>query len=323
MKGTDMKIDNNIIDWLLGSNAYVHYATRVNLLNENISKIETDRLISEMLKDTNIKNLFVETENYFPSIARRHTDSKLSHYKIRLLTDFGFTYKNGLKTQIDIIKQHHHDGKYAIRQTLPIKNYGQSIEWNALPCDNPLLLYIIKKSGAADKQTEIQIDSLKELWSSSKGWFCHLPFVESQFKKEQYGCPMAGLFTMELFSLDKELKESKYSKNAFDTLVYHYELGKSIYYFGRGKKFYTFKYPFVWYNALYLGEVLTKFSFARKHILVKDIVKWIESGQDNEGKYKPTSIFLEYKNWDFGNKKECSPWITYLCYKILKQYYEE
>jgi hypothetical protein len=49
--------------------------------------------------------------------------------------------------------------------------------------------------------------------------------------------------------------------------------------------------------------------------------KWIKKLQDNDGRYKPTSIFMKYKGWDFANKKEASPWITYLCCKILKQFY--
>ncbi|MDA3850385.1 MAG: hypothetical protein PF447_03855 [Spirochaetaceae bacterium] len=41
-------------------------------------------------------------------------------------------------------------------------------------------------------------------------------------------------------------------RRAIEPLIYHRELGKSLYYFGRSKKFWTFKYPFVWYNALYI-----------------------------------------------------------------------
>jgi len=53
----------------------------------------------------------------------------------------------------------------------------------------------------------------------------------------------------------------------------------------------------------------------------KEIIDWILESQDKDGRFKPTSMFMKYKNWDFSNKKENSPWITFLCCKILKQYY--
>jgi len=89
-------------------------------------------------------------------------------------------------------------------------------------------------------------------------------------------------------------------------LKYHKQLGKSLYYFGRSKKFWTFKY------ALYLSDVLSRFLFIKKSPLLKDCVDWIVDAQDEYGRFKPTSIFMPYKGWDFGNKKEPSPWITFL-----------
>jgi len=95
-------------------------------------------------------------------------------------------------------------------------------------------------------------------------------------------------------------------------LKYHKQLGKSLYYFGRSKQFWTFKYPFVWYNALYLSDVLSRFLFIKKSPLLKDCVDWIVDAQDEYGRFKPASIYMPYLGWDFGNKKQPSPWITFL-----------
>ena len=66
------------------------------------------------------------------------------------------------------------------------------------------------------------------------------------YKKLQAGCPMAGLMALELFSLVQDLKKPEYARNAFEPIRFHREYGKSIYYFGRSKKFWTLKYPFIW-----------------------------------------------------------------------------
>jgi hypothetical protein len=132
---------------------------------------------------------------------------------------------------------------------------------------------------------------------------------------------MAGLMALRVFSQLDALRESAAAKNAFAPLKFHREFGKTLYYFGRSQKFWTLKYPFVWYNALYLADVLTRFDFLKGDPLVKEIVSWIESSQDHEGKFTPTSMYMAYKGWDFADKKAPSPWITFLCCRVLKRWY--
>lgn len=186
-----------------------------------------------------------------------------------------------------------------------------------------MITYSLLRLGYGKPEVLAAVEALKKLWSNPQGWFCHLFFVDSQFKKTNAGCPMAGLMALDVFSQVPELKESIYAKNAFDPLKFHREYGKSIYYFGRSKKFWTLKYPYVWYNALYLADVLCRFDFLKGDALVQELIDWITHSQDQNGRFTPTSIFREYSSWDFSNKKEPSPWITFLCCRIIKKYYSE
>lgn len=315
-----MEIPDNIVEWLLDSDPWTSYQTRTNLLHERLSPSVEKEYKEKITSNAKIREIIKELQNYFPKIATRHTDSKLSHYKLRMLSDFGLNKDDGISKLIEEVESHTNNNLYAIRQQIPLKDADSSIEWNALPCDTPVILYSLKRMGINNERIVNQINLLKEYWGTSKGWFCYLPFVNGQFKKEQIGCPMAGVVALEVFSLDDGMKETTYVENAFRTIRHHYDIGQSIYYFGRGKRFHTFKYPYIWYNALYMADVLTRFYYIKQEPLVKELIKWIENNSDAEGKYSATSIFLEYKNWDFGNKKEPSPWITYLCYKILDQY---
>ncbi len=126
---------------------------------------------------------------------------------------------------------------------------------------------------------------------------------------------------LDIFSRIPELRESSYSKNAYAPIKFHKDFGKALYYFERSKKFWTYKYPFVWYNALYLADVLTRFDSLKKEKVVEELVDWIIHSQDDNGRFKPTSVFMNYKGWDFADKKNPSPWITFLCCRILKQYF--
>ena len=232
-----------------------------------------------------------------------------------------------MKTLIQKAQNHIRDDCFAIRQTLPEKGEGMSAadpnanQWHALPCDSPLVTYALLLAGVRDDSVKRSVERLQAYWSSEKGWFCDFFFVQGHRKKYRIGCPMAGLMALQVFSQSMKLKESQAAKNAYAPLQFHRDLGKSLYYFGRGKKFWTLKYPFVWYNGLYLADVLTRFDFLKGDLLVQELIDWIEGMQDENGRFKPTSMFLSYRGWDFANKKEPSPWITFLCCRILKRWY--
>jgi hypothetical protein len=317
------KLKLNPIDWLINSNPWTSYRTLIDLSDKPLDSGEVIRAKQKLENDPLVKGLINETNQWFPVNATRHNVATLDHYKLRMLADFGFTKRDiGIQPIIDKAIEHLENGLLSIRQTLPFKSADPGIEeWHSLPCDMPILTYTLLRLGETGAFIDRNVEHLKKQWKTKQGWFCHFSFVNSQFKKLQIGCPMAGLMALEVFSLIPELMESEYTRNAYEPIKYHKEWGQSLYYFGRSKKFWTMKYPFVWYNALYLAEVLTRFEFTKNEPLLKELIDWIEQSQTPEGTFKPTSMFTKYKTWDFADKKQPSPWITYLCCRILKRYY--
>jgi hypothetical protein len=269
-----------------------------------------------------------EACDWFPLSITRHNDPTICYYKLRLLTDFGMR-KHDLKLS-DIIKKaarHKENNLFAVRVCIPEETTGfpkadpHADEWHALPCDSPLITYILLKLGYNSKEVLQTVDTLRDKWNSPQGWFCNFAFVKNFYKKLQVPCQMAGLYALEVFSLVPELKESAAARNAFAPIAFHKDYGKSMYYFGRSKKFWTFKYPFIWYNAFYLAEVLTRFNFLKTGSVVKELITWIQKSQDADGRFTPTSMFRPYREWEFADKKRASGWITFLCCRILKRYY--
>jgi len=324
------KLNDNPVPWLLESDARTKYRTMIDMLELPADDEGVMQARQEMLHDEKTSALLAATADWFPQSFTRHNDAKLTHYKLRMLADFGLTVQDaGISNIVAKATAHKDSGLYAIRQELPKKGEGfskpnpESDEWHAVPCDSPILTYTLKQLGYASDHLENAIDMIKKKWLDSQGWFCHFFFVDGMHKKLQVGCPMAGLQALELFSLVPELKESDCAKNAYEPIRFHHEYGKSVYYFGRSKKFWTMKYPFVWYNALYLADVLTRFESLKDELLIKELIDWILESQDEQGRFKPTSMFMLYKGWDFANKKEPSPWITLLCSRILKRYFSE
>lgn len=315
------------IDWLLASNPWTKHMTQKVLLGLPDSSEEVLQSRKELENHPNIRKLMDDATNWFDIPTKRHDDAKMSHYQLKMLADFGFTESNPtIRAIMEYVMQHVEDDTFAIKQALPERGNSTKIgkdfnEWHALPCDSPIISSTLYRLGNRSDLLMKSIEKIKQKWLTETGWFCHLFFVSSQFKKHQRGCMMAGLQALELFSLFPENVDKKMIQNAYQPIRYHKEYGQSLYYFGRSKKFWSFKYPYVWYNALYIADVLSRFDMFKDEVVLKEIIDWIETSQDEQGCFQPTSMFMYYKNWDFSNKKEKSPWVTYLCCKILKQYY--
>lgn len=319
------------IKWLTNSNPWTKYKTYTDLLEYDKSNKEVIEAKIELLNHEKVIALAEATKDWLTVSATRNNDPKITYFKLKALAEFGLKYTDlGLEETVEKASEHIIENMFGVRGQTPERpKKGEKYQkpdlsadiWHISPCNSPLTTIALMELGVKNELLENSITELKERWTNKEGWFCHFFFVNSQFEKLQIGCPIAGLQALEIFSKVPELKESEHAKFAFEPIKFHKDYGKTLYYFGRSKKFWTLKYPFVWYNALYLADVLTRFEFLKEEPVVIELIDWIINSQDKEGRFKPTSIFMNYKGWDFSNKKEASPWITFICCRILKQYF--
>lgn len=304
--------------------------TRLNTLTGLLSRAENDPEVraarQELLEHPLVSDLVSRLKIWFDSSVTRHNDPKLPPHILKALADLGVrAHDPGIQEIISRVEDRREGPLFSVRQTLPDRENRkpdpQADEWYALPCDSPEITSTLLQLGHKSPAVQASSNEIIRLWNQDEDWFCHFFFVESQHKKHSVGCPMAGLMALDLFSRIPEKPDSSIIRKAFEPLVYHRDLGKSLYYFGRSKKFRTFKFPFVWYNALYLADVLTRFREFHETPLVEELVRWVLEGQDEDGRWKASSVFQMYKGFDFAQKREASGWITFLCCRILKQRY--
>ncbi|MCK5149232.1 hypothetical protein KAR48_20930 [bacterium] len=322
------KLHDNPITWMMESTPYTKFRTMTDLLDYPLNHKDVITARNELELSASVRELINSTSMWFPKSVTRHNIPTLSHYGFAALAELGLSVS---VPEIEYIagKAMYHSSNelFCIRQTMPEKGTmpskadADANEWHAMPCDSPLVSYALIMAGVEDERVIKSAFRIAEHWQSDRGWFCHFFFVEGQYKKLQIGCPMAGLQALQLFSLIPELKVSEAAIHAFAPIKFHWESKKSLYFFGRSKKFWTLKYPFVWYNALYMADVLTRFDFLKGDPLVQELIEWIIDSQDEQGRYTSTSMFMCYKGWDFADKKLCSPWITMLCCRILRRWY--
>jgi len=81
------------------------------------------------------------------------------------------------------------------------------------------------------------------------------------------------------------------------------------------------KYPFTDYKILKFLDVLSQFEYAKQKVQETEMVNLLLSKGDDKWRFTPESIHKVWSNFDFGQKKEPSRWITFLALRILKRIY--
>ena len=94
---------------------------------------------------------------------------------------------------------------------------------------------------------------------------------------------------------------------------------RKIYMFGIGTDFRKLKYPYVWYNILHVVEVLSRFPEVSQRSPLPGNGAPITEQADEQGRYTANSMYMAWKGWSFANKKEPSPWLTFLVLRIQQQ----
>jgi hypothetical protein len=92
------------------------------------------------------------------------------------------------------------------------------------------------------------------------------------------------------------------------------------YMFYMGTDFRKLKAPFIWYDILHVLDVLSRFSSFRGDKRLLDMVKILAEKAEGEGKFTVESVWTAWKDWEFGQKKEPSRWLTLLAHRILGRF---
>ena len=75
----------------------------------------------------------------------------------------------------------------------------------------------------------------------------------------------------------------------------------------------------IWYDILHVFDVLTRFSWLQEDPRLIEMADVITTKADLNARFTPESIWMAWKGWDFGQKREPSRWMTLLVHRALKR----
>jgi hypothetical protein len=316
------------IEWLVESNEpWTRYRTLVDLLDRSEEDGEVQNARQEMLSHPQVQRLRASATSWPGPALKRHNDASHPIYAFSTLADFGVRANDpGMSTPVEAILSHQSE-EGAFQTLINVsKSFGGTGEdtWSWMSCDAPALLYSLLTIGLdGDERVRRAVDHLSSLVEDN-GWRCVVAPELGKFRgpgRKADPCPIVNLLALKALSQMPDLLDSPATRKGCEMLLWHWEhqTERKIYMFGIGSDYRKLKYPFVWYDVLHVVEVLNRFPFVRGDKRFRQMVETITAQADEEGHFTVGSMYRAWKDWSFADKKNPSPWLTFLVLRIQKR----
>ncbi|MCL2333969.1 MAG: hypothetical protein FWC52_04180 [Candidatus Methanoplasma sp.] len=307
------------------SEPWLQFSIRHNLLNED--KKMLSELKSEALRDKRIRAYLKGVSDFHGILVSNHKAPDLPINQLLFLLDNGFnTEITEIENAVKQIMSHKDKfGVYKSKTNIP-KHYGGKGEdvFGWCLCDAPLLLRALLLA-KIDYREHVKrgVDHLTTL-INEQGFPCSVSEEHGSFRgpgRKGDCCPFATLSMLNLYAEIDEYRKSDVAKRGIDAILSLWEnsLERHPYMFYTGTDFRKLKAPAMWYDIVSVTDCLSKFECARKDTRFCEMIEIIKSKQDPDGLFIPESVYQKCKDWDFGQKKTVSPYLSFLCIRLLSR----
>lgn len=325
-----------VTNWLLESDEpWTRYRTLADLLDRPEDDPEVQAARAEMLAHPQVQEMVAEAATWPGYPLKRHNDAGHPIYKFSTLADFGvraddpgpaLSVVEGMPAGIEAVVAHQSpEGAFQILVNIP-KTFGGTGEdaWTWMLCDAPTLLYALLAMGLGeDPRVQRAVEHMVGLVDDN-GYRCVVAPELGKFKgpgRKADPCPIVNVYALKALSQVPELLDSPTARTSAEMLLWHWEhqTERKIYMFGIGTTFRKLKYPFVWYDVLHVVDVLSRFPFVHADPRFREMVETITAQADEAGRYTAGSMFRAWKGWSFADKKNPSPWLTFLVLRVQRR----
>lgn len=231
-----------------------------------------------------------------------------------------------IKSAVDqIINNKDEYGMYKCMTNVP-KHFGgtgeDTLAWSL--CDAPLMLYALIRAGTSfEEHIRSGIEYIISL-KRNNGFPCTVSHELGKFRgpgRKDDCCPYATLIILKLLSLIPEYSNSNLTLECIDNLLLLWESSKlqHPYMFYMGTDFRKLKAPAIWYDIVSVADCLSYFDAAKQDSCFQEMLDIIQNKANSNNQFTPESIYQKCTEWDFGQKKVPSAWLTYYCLRILER----
>jgi hypothetical protein len=200
-------MEDNIISWLLDSEPWIEYGTRVELLGQSEDDPQVLAVREQMVNSAPLKAIIDELKNWPGTVLSSHKSAKQPFHKISFLAELGFNAGDpGIEAITKKMMQHAStDGIIKLPMNISRAYRGTGTDtWGWALCDAPVNLYAAAKLGLKDEnRIKSGVNKLAGLVRDN-GWPCAVSEELGSWRgpgKKDDPCPYATLVMLKLLSL--------------------------------------------------------------------------------------------------------------------------
>ena len=282
---------------------------------------------SAALANPQVQNLIQKAAHWPGDPITRHNDAKHIIHTLGFLADIGLTKDDpGMDQVVSALLAHRSPEGVFNSLVLVPKAFGgsgeETLSW--MLCDSPTVLQALARYGLADHPYVHQAADYLVSIIRQNGWPCAASPEFGKFRgpgRKDDPCPYANLIAVRALAHIPSYAKQDILGNGVEMMLDHWENQKErkIYMFGIGTTFRALKYPLIWYDILHVVDTLSLLPFTHDDPRFKQMLQVIIDSGDEGGRFKAGSVWRAYKDWEFGQKRTPSTWLTIIVLTILKR----
>lgn len=313
--------------WLLSSNPWTAYRTRLDLLHQPESAPEVQQARAELPAHPLIQGLLAELAGWPGGVLVGHKSAGHALHKLTFVADLGLRIEDPPIAAIAELVMEHQSAQGPFQMLSKVSpSYGGTGEetWAWALCDAPSLVYALAKFGLReDPRVRTAIAHLAGL-ARENGWPCAVSPELGRWRgpgRKDDPCPYANLIMLKALAQFEEWRESPVARAGVESAltVWDARRERHPYMFFMGTDFCKLKAPLVWYDLVHVLEVLTQFPWTHADPRLRAMLEIAQAKANADDRFTPESVWLAWKDWDFGQKKVPSPWLTFLLHRITQR----
>lgn len=314
----------SVEDWLLRGPAWVRYRAMLDLGIED-GGAAAARL--DVLRDAQVQALIAGLADWPGEVLNSHRSASQPYHRLNFLADLGLRADDpGMAVIVERIFEHASaEGPFQLPLNIS-KGHGGTGEdtWAWALCDAPLLVYALTRLGLGDHPLVQRAAQHLLSLVRENGWPCAVSPELGGFRgpgRSSDPCPYANLAMLKMLGQFTELRECWPAVAGVETLLGLWERRRSEhpYIFYMGTDFCKLKAPLVWYDLLHVLDTLAMFPGVGADPRFADMLRNLQEKQDGEGRFTAESVYTAWKEWEFGQKKTPSRWITLIARRVIRR----
>ncbi len=152
------------------------------------------------------------------------------------------------------------------------------------------------------------------------GWHPNKLNLPGQEREQEPSCPFGTVNVLRAVGVHPTLRDGEVARRAADYVLTCWTRRSEPFRpvgFGIGSTWDKVQYPFVQYQLLKTVDTLALIPGVRTDQRYQEMLDRLKSKQNAQGRWLAESVNKPWSAFDFGQRKEASPWVTFLALRVL------